>query len=97
MLTQGYITEEEYNKAYSSSVILNLQNDNNGINTWYVDMVVEDVISALVNSKGYSREVASKLIYTGGLKIYTAMDIEIQSLIEEYYSEIKNFHQNGAT
>ena len=97
MLTQGYITEEEYNKAYSSSVILNLQNDNNGINTWYVDMVVEDVISALVNSKGYSREVASKLIYTGGLKIYTAMDIEIQSLIEEYYSEIKNFYQNGAT
>ena len=95
MLSQGYITEDEYNKAYNSSVILNIQSDNNGINTWYVDMVLEDVIDGLVASKGYSRELASKLIYTGGLKIYTAMDIEIQMLLEKYYADINNFNQKG--
>ncbi len=96
MLSQGYITEAEYDKAYNSSVILNIQSDNNGINTWYVDMVLEDVIDDLVKVKGYSRELASKLIYTGGLKIYTAMDIEIQALLEEFYANVSNFHQSGS-
>ncbi|MBE6533512.1 MAG: hypothetical protein E7678_00875 [Ruminococcaceae bacterium] len=96
MLSQGYITEGEYDNAYNSSVILNLQNDNSGINTWYVDMVLEDVINELVAKKGYTREFASKMIYTGGLKIYTAMDIEIQELLEAYYSNVKNFNQSGS-
>ncbi len=95
MLSQGFISEAEYDEAYNSSVILNLQSDNKGINMWYVDMVLEDVIDGLVEQKGYSRELASNLIYTGGLKIYTAMDIEIQRLLEEYYANVKNFHQTG--
>ena len=90
MLTQGYITEPEYNEAYNNAVTLNLQSDNKGINSWYVDMVLEDVIDGLVFDKGYTREVASRLIYTGGFKIYTAMDFEIQELLEEYYANIKN-------
>lgn len=90
MLSQEYISEEEYKKAYSEKITLNLQNDN-GINMWYVDMVLEDVITDLAKEKGYTKSHASKLIYTGGLKIYTAMDIEIQTLIEEYYNNEKNF------
>lgn len=97
MLSQGVINENEYDQAYNTDIKLNLQNDNRGINTWYVDMVLEDVIEDLVKNKKYSRELASKLIYTGGLKIYTAMDIEIQELLEEYYSNIKNFYQKGNT
>ena len=96
MLTQGYITEPEYNEAYNNAVTLNLQSDNKGINSWYVDMVLEDVIDGLVFDKGYTREVASRLIYTGGFKIYTAMDFEIQGLLEEYYANIKNFYQTGS-
>ena len=95
LLSQGYITNEEYDIAYNEPIILNLQSDNKGINTWYVDMVLEDVIDRLVEEKGYTRDVASKLIYTGGLKIYTAMDIEIQELLEEYYANTKNFYQTG--
>ena len=95
MLAQGVIDENEYNQAYDKNIQLNLQNDKKGINTWYVDMVIEDVIDDLVKAKGYSRELASNLIYTGGLKIYTAMDIEIQSLLEEYYNNVENFYQSG--
>ena len=94
MLSQGYITDSEYREAYTKEIKLNIQNDNIGINTWYVDMVLEDVINDLVAEKGYTRERASQIIYTGGLKIYTAMDIEIQELIEKYYSNAKNFHQS---
>ena len=92
MLSQGYISEEEYNKAYSEKIILNLQNNNGGINTWYVDMVLDDVINDLIAEKGYTKAYANKLIYTGGLNIYTAMDIEIQTLLEEYYENTQNFY-----
>ena len=92
MLSQGYITDEEYNTACNEEIKLNLQSTNNGINSWYVDMVLEDVIDDLIEQNGISREQASKLIYTGGLKIYSAMDIEIQNLLEEYYENTKNFY-----
>ena len=96
MLDQGYIKQEEYDKAYSEKIALNIQSNNNGINMWYVDMVLEDVINDLIKEKGYSKNHASKLIYTGGLKIYTAMDIEIQTLLEEYYNDTQNFQwKNG--
>ena len=42
--------------------------------------------------KGYSRSMASMLIYTGGFKIYTAMDAEIQQIVEEYYKNEANFN-----
>lgn len=98
MLAQGYISEEEYNKAYSEKITLNIQTNNGGINNWYVDMVLEDVIDDLIEQKGYSRAYANKLIYTGGLNIYTAMDLEIQTLLEEYYQNTQNFYwKSGAT
>ncbi len=96
MLSQGYITEEEYNKAYSEKIVLNIKNENGKTNSWYVDMVLNDVINDLVEKKGYTRAYANKLIYTGGLNIYTAMDIEVQTLLEEYYENTKNFYwKNG--
>ena len=92
MLAQKYISEAEYQKAVEETIVLNLQSNNNGINSWYVDMVLNDVIDDLVEKNNISRDKASKLIYTGGLKIYTAMDIEIQNLLEEYYFNAKNFY-----
>lgn len=92
MLSQGYITEDEHKKAVIEKITLDLQSNNNGINSWYVDMVLNDVINDLVYKNNISRERASQLIYTGGLKIYTAMDIEIQDLLESYYSNTKNFY-----
>ena len=54
MLSQGYIKEEEYNKAYSEKIVLNIQNHNNGVNMWYVDMVLDDVVNDLISQKGYT-------------------------------------------
>ena len=93
MYEQGYITEEEYLSADGADVTLNVnpRYDSGEINSWYTDMVVEDIINDLVEQKGYSRAMANLLIYTGGLKIYTAMDPTVQNILEEYYSNTSNF------
>lgn len=94
MLDQGYISNEEYENAKNSDIVLNISYDKNGINSWYADMVVEDVINDLMAELGYTRAAASYLVYNGGLKIYTAMDPEIQNTVTEYYLDGSNFPED---
>lgn len=92
MLEQGYITEKEYDDAIDSPLALNVEeSDGDAVNTWYVDMAIEDVINDLCEKYGYSEATASMKIYNGGLKIYTAMDKDVQDVLDSYYSDASNF------
>ena len=97
MLIEGYINTEEYNKYYDMDVEINMSERYTGekINSWYIDMVIDDVRDDLCEKIGYSYEEASDLIYTGGLQIYTLMDPEIQNIVEKYYSNEANFPGGG--
>ncbi len=91
MYSQGYITESEYNDAKAKELTLNVSREKGTVNSWYADMVVEDVIDALESELGYTRAMASYLVYNGGLKIYTAMDPDVQKTVSEYYADESNF------
>lgn len=93
MYEQGYIDENEYAESTQNDVVLcrNSTESDANIHSWYADMVIEDVIGDLMSQRGYSRAMANLMIYTGGLRIYTTMDPEIQEILEEYYSEIWHF------
>lgn len=94
MCEQGYITQEEKQAAVSSEIVLNVNEkySTDEINSWYVDMVIEDIVNDLVEEKGYSRPMANLMIYTGGLRIYTAMDPEVQEILEKYYEKESHFY-----
>lgn len=92
MLEQGYITEQEYNEAVGSELVLNISGTGSeSVNSWYVDMVIEDVIYDLCEKYGYSTASASLMVYSGGLKIYTAMDKNVQDVLDKYYGKSSNF------
>ncbi len=93
MLEANFITDDEYSRAVAEPISLNLSQERSGseVNSWYVDMVIEDVLSDLCAKYNISRSSASLMLYRGGLKIYTAMDAEIQAILDEYYSNIYNF------
>ena len=97
MLNQGYIDEAEYTEAVNTELSFNvaLNESSSSVNSWYVDMVIDDVVQDLVSQKGYSLAMANLMIYTGGLKIYTAMDIEVQELLDDYYSKTQNFYSDN--
>ena len=94
MCEQGYIDEASRDAAIAEEIALNVDKtmQENQIHSWYVDMVLEDVIADLMEQKGYSRSMASLAVYTGGLKIYTAMDADVQRVLEEYYQKESNFY-----
>ena len=88
MLDQGYITFQEYESACIAPLQLRVDDSgavSEGINSWYVDMVLEDVINDLIEEYGISRSLASQYVLSGGLRIDMAMDPEIQKLVEDYY------------
>lgn len=93
MYDQGMISEQEFNESYDSELILNPDDSVvvSGVHSWYVDMVIEDVISDLIAEKGMTRIEANALVFGGGLDIYIQADLEIQGIMEEYYENSVNF------
>jgi len=93
MLDQKLINKSEYDIAMNEPISLNISDATygNGINSWYIDMVTEDVIEGLCEKYEIDRSSASLMLYRGNLKIYTAIDIQIQAILDMYYANIYNF------
>lgn len=101
MLEHGKITLEEYAKVYDSDLVLADESQYTGAvktteyHSWYVDSLIEEVISDLMLEYGYTRTEASNLIYTSGYRIYSNMDIERQQILEDYFEDYSNFEVAG--
>ncbi|MCI5892832.1 MAG: PBP1A family penicillin-binding protein [Clostridiales bacterium] len=99
MLSLGFITQEEYDEAVNYPIKFSKETASakkEEITTsYYVDQVVRDAISKL-QEKGYSETLATKMVYSGGLKIYCAYEPEIQAIVENYYYNENNFPDSEA-
>ncbi len=92
MWEYGYITEAEYEENKYKELTLVLSNESSEQETgtgtvfsWYKETVFNDVRDALMEKYGFDSYTASMMIYSGGLKIYTVMDPEVQAIMEEVY------------
>lgn len=99
MYVQEMISEEEMNAIYDLEPEFNLKSgdsSSSSINSWYTDMVINDVIDDLVEL-GYTSQAASLLVYSGGLNIYTCMDPDVQNVLDEVYRNEEYFpeHTSG--
>lgn len=96
MEEQGYISKEEYNAAISDDVYERIQNVNDETvtsspYTYYVDALIDQIITDLKEQKGFSQTQAYNLLYSGGLSIYTTQDVGIQQICDEEFQNEKNF------
>ncbi|MEG2286113.1 MAG: transglycosylase domain-containing protein, partial [Eubacterium sp.] len=100
MLGNGYITQAEHDKAVTAelklrkkpaTILSSAPTIKEKYNSYFVDTVIEDVIAGLMDSKKYSYEYAEKMLYQGGYKIYTTVDMDIQKHLEEVYNDDDNF------
>ena len=97
MLDQEYISQEEYQEALADDVYSRIHsNEENtdsisSIYTFYQDALIDQVMEDLMNEKGYTYKQAYKAVYTGGLRIYSAQDDQIQEICDEEFSNPSNF------
>ncbi len=94
MCELGYITEAERDAAKAETVVTVDASETDAYistTTYYSDALIEQLLNDLVAEKGVTRAVAEKMLYSGGLKIYAAMDMDIQAIMDEYYLNDSNF------
>lgn len=59
--------------------------------SYFTDNLLNEVISDLQEEKGYSKDMAEQLVYSGGLSIYATVDPKIQNITENFYKNKSNF------
>jgi len=96
MLNQGYITQAAFDEAmaddvYSRIETHNEETENNTIYSYFVDEVTNQVMSDLVEKKGYTDTQAYNLLYSGGLSIYTTQDPDIQRICDKVTGDEDNY------
>ena len=94
MLEQGYISQSEYDEAMDDDVYDRISEhnavDDTSINSYFVDALIDDVFSDLID-KGYSETEAYKMIYQGGLTIQSTQDLELQKICDEETNNLDNY------
>ncbi len=88
MLEQGYITDQTYAEAmaddpYERIQKVNQQTEENSINTYFVDAMVQEIMDDFQEKLGYSETQAYNMLYSGGLQIFATQDTKIQNLCDE--------------
>ncbi len=91
MHQQGKITDAEYEQAMEESKNMTFRDYSSetdddtpqNIQNWYFDELVFDLSRDLAEFYNISESAALNKIYSEGLKIYCAMDLEAQKMIEE--------------
>ena len=89
MFTQGYITEEEYNAARAETITLVESSSQSEIvtrtsqNSYFTDAVYYELMNDLQEKLNMTAEEAQSMIFNGGLRVYTTVDPEVQTAIEE--------------
>ena len=94
MLNQGYINDDQLKEAEEDDVYKRIQEVNikkqvedNQINSYFVDALQNQILKDLQDDAGKTQEEAYALLYSGGLKIYSTLDPEIQEICDEECSE----------
>ena len=95
MKDQGMISQEEYDAALADDVYSRIQNANieiggDNVNSYFIDALTDQLYQDLLD-EGYSENQAYKLIYSGGLSIYSTMDSSIQAIVDDVFTDEANF------
>lgn len=90
MYDQGKITQDEFLSAYEKELVLKVSEDDDedtsaSVHSWYTDAAQQEAVRLLRDKFGYSARIAEKALLTGGYTIVTALDPDIQAIVEDYY------------
>ena len=99
MLEQGYISQAEFDEAMADDVYSRIQEINVSttgvsVSSYFVDALTEEVLQDLIDEAGYSPTQASTLLYSGGLRIESTLDPNIQAIADRVFSDPDNYPSN---
>lgn len=100
MFSQSKISQDEYNKAMDESSkmtfsnMLELNKNAGPVRDWYTEAMFNDIINDLSEKFGIGKSAASQMLFTQGLKIYSAIDKNAQSIAESVIEKSPSLAQD---
>ena len=98
MKEEGKISNKRYKKAIKKKVTVLKNNTvtstgaaDSHILSWYEEYVIDQVIAELQSEYGYEYNEAYRMVYYGGLNIYSAVDLDVQAKLERIYKNREGF------
>lgn len=96
MYEQNFITYDQKNDALDDDVYSRIQTVDNATSgstvfSYFTDAVYNQVCDDLQSKLGYSASQSYKLLYSGGLQIYSTMDPSIQAIVDEEVNNADNY------
>lgn len=87
----GYITKEEYDAAKDVDIKTYLNPGKvktTDISSYFTDLAKKEVVQVLMSEKDLTEEQATNMLYGGGLKIYSTIDVDLQKKLEAAYEPL---------
>ena len=84
----------DFVKALSTQTVLDTSQKEDyeaEINNYFVDALIDDVISDLAEKYNCTEKTASTMLYNGGYKIYATVDTKIQGIMEDVYTNTSKY------
>lgn len=101
MLEQKYITQEQHDTAVAEELVLhNASGEASGDEDYYSyfeDQVINDVVRDLSEKTGYDQTIVRKMLMTGGYKIYSTLNPNVQAAVEEVYQNLDNIPNTASS
>lgn len=92
MVRYGFITDNEAADAAAAPVeTTDATPTPRNVYDWYTETVISDIIGDLQEKYHLTRDTAAKMVYSGGLSVYTCMDRAVQDVITDYFSDLSHF------
>ncbi len=99
MLSQGYITEEECQKAKSEEIEITATKEalnESEVNSYAIDALIRQVTKGIAEKYNYDEAHAASNFYSGGYKIYTTIDPNVQNTIDKVFTNSNAYAIKGA-
>lgn len=105
MIEDNLITQEEYDEVINYDLVIRGDDDfvdytkdendkKQEVQSYFIDYVIEDLYDSY-EAQQISRENAKKMIYSGGLKVYTTLDPTVQSVLENIYVNKEKIYKDA--
>lgn len=92
MYKQEFLDESEYKQAVAQKLVFNPSKNEteNGSQSYFVDQVYRDVADDFSKKYGVTNAVAQQMLLNGGYKIYTTVDMDVQAVMDEIFTNVEN-------
>ena len=88
------LTKEEYEEALAQELKFmgdEYKQKQEEVQGWFIDTVYEEVLNDLIEKAEYTKAGAWDALKTGGFRIYTTVDVELQDYLEKKYLDSETF------